>query len=152
MKKRVLLLTLLLIPGGWLAAEEIAITVHSLKSGNIGDSVGVIVARETGAGLVLEPHLDRLGRGSYEVNVHEYATCHGRYNEDGSIEPGASAGSPIVNLPMLELREGQRPATLVSKNLRLQDIKNRSIMLSRLDETAPMDAISSKVACGALEN
>ena len=152
MRKRPFLFALLLIPCSWLAAEEIAITVHSLKSGHIGDSVGVIVARETGAGLVLEPHLDRLGGGSYEVNVHEYATCHGRYKEDGTIEPGASAGSPVASLPILELREGQRPAMMVSKNLRLQDLKNRSIMLSRLDETAPMDAISSKVACGALEN
>ncbi len=152
MKKLTLFFTLLFIPAGWLAAEEIAITVHSLKSGHIGDSVGVIVARETGAGLELEPHLNRLGQGSYEVSVHEHATCHARYNEDGTLEPGASAGDAVASLPLLELREGQRPAMMVARNLRLQDIKNRSIMLSQLDNTAPMDAISSKVACGALEN
>lgn len=152
MKKLALLLAMAFLPSGWLAAEEIAITVHSLQGGSVGDSVGVIVARETSSGLVFEPHLNRLHRGTYEVTVHEHATCHGRYNDDGSIEPGASAGNPIANLPILELREGQTPQAMVSRNMRLQDIKNRSIMLSRLDEAAPMDAISNKVACGALEN
>ncbi|MFP3873385.1 MAG: hypothetical protein ACLFV1_02935 [Thiohalophilus sp.] len=152
MKNLVSLFVMLFLPAGGLLAEEIAITVHNLKSGSIGDSVGVIVARESGAGLVLEPHLDRLDKGNYEVSIHEHATCHGRYNDDGSIEPGASAGDPIANLPILELREGQSPQAIVSRDLRLQDIQNRSIMLSRLDEAAPKDAIASKVACGALEN
>jgi len=152
MKKLTLLLFMAFFPAGWLVAEELAITVHSLKDGNIGDSVGVIVARETSSGLVLESHLNRLGMGSYEVTVHENATCHGHYNEDGSIVPGASAGNAIANLPVLELRDGQGPQTMVTRDMRLQDIRNRSIMLSQLDETAPMDAISRKVACGALEN
>lgn len=152
MNKLALLLAMVFLPSTWLAAKEVAITVHNLQGGSIGDSVGVIVARETPAGLVFEPHLNRLDQGTYEVTVHEHATCHGRYHDDGSIEPGASAGNPIASLPVLELREGQPPKAMFSRNIRLQDIKNRSIMLSRLDETAPMDAISNKVACGALEN
>lgn len=152
MQKLTLILLMAFIPAGWLAAEEIAITVHSFKGGSVGESVGVILARETASGLVLEPHLNRLGTGSYEITVHEHATCHGRYNEDGSIVPGASAGNAIANLPVLELRDGQTPQAITSSGLRLGDIKNRSIMLSKLDDTAAFDAISSKVACGALEN
>lgn len=152
MKKLTLALVFALLPAGWLIAEEIAITVHNVKGGNIGDSVGVIVARETPSGLVLEPHLSHMGQGSYEVTVHEHATCHGRFNEDGSIVPGASAGNAIANLPVLELREGQTAQPMISRNMGLKDIKNRSIMLSQLDNTAPFDAISNRVACGALEN
>lgn len=152
MKKLALLVLLMFLPVSWLAATEIAITVHSLKGGSIGESVGVIVARDTPSGLVLEPYLNHLAQGRYEVTVHEHATCHGRYNADGSIVPGGSAGSAIASLPILELRDNQPTNTIISQDMQLRDIKNRSIMLSQLDETAVFDAISSKVACGALEN
>ncbi len=152
MKKFALLLAMAFIPAAWLYAAEMAITIHKLQSGNIGDSVGVIVVKDSSDGLVIEPYLSYLEMGTYELTVHENASCHGHYNKDGTITPGASAGKKIANLPPLQIRMGgQGPARLVANDMKLEDIQNHSIMISLLDTSVAFDAAATRVACGALE-
>ncbi len=152
MKKLTLLFAMTFIPATWLNAAEMAITIHRLQSGNIGDSVGVIVAKDSPNGLVIEPYLRYLEMGTYELTVHENASCHGHYNKEGTIIPGASAGKKIADLTLLQIRMGgQAPAKLVASDLKLEDIQNHSIMVSLLDTSVAFDATATRVACGALE-
>ena len=116
MKKFALFVIMGLFPLYGFAEAEMAVTFHKLQSGNVGDSVGVIVAKETPSGLVLEPYLNHLEMGTYELTVHENASCHGRYKPDGTVIPGASAGKKIANLPPLEIRlGGLQPQSLVAR-------------------------------------
>lgn len=151
MKKFVLFLAMAFIPAAWIYAAEMAITIHKLQSGNIGDSVGVIVVKDSSDGLVIEPYLSYLEMGTYELTVHENASCHGRYNRDGTMIPGASAGKKIASLPPVQIRMGGESQQVVAKNMKLKDIQNHSIMVSLLDTSVAFDATATRVACGALE-
>jgi len=151
MKKLALLFVLAFLPATWINAAELAITVHKLQSGNIGDSVGVILAKDSPDGLVIEPYLSHLEMGTYELSVHENASCHGHYNNDGTVVPGASAGKKIANLPPIQIHMGGESRQVVAGNMKLKDIQHRSIMVSQLDTSVAFDASATRVACGAIE-
>lgn len=145
MKHRMIMLFALLLCTLSVQAEEISVTVYQLDSNGLGPSAGVIVARDSGEGLVLTPYLRGLPPGKHVFTINENVGCGVAYNSDGTRLPGMAAGPAIGALPMLEVNErGEATSSVIAPNLTLDQIRGRTLVVHQGEK-------ADRVACGSLE-
>ncbi len=130
-----------------LQAKEIAISVNKLTNigVGVGDSIGVIVAKDGPDGLVLQPYLQGLNPGQYSFSVNENVGCGVLYNTDGKSVPGMAAGKSLGTLPMLKVdQQGHANQPMIARGMSLDQIRGRTLVVS--DTNRHM-----RIACGSLE-
>lgn len=134
-------------------AREIAVTVHKLDSMNVGESIGVIVAKQTAKGVMFTPFLRNLQPGQIQFSLNEHVGCQGRMNSDGTISPGMAAGNALQQFPLMTVNaQGEANEAVLANNLKLDDIIGRTLVLSKADtgQTAGTWG-NNRIACGSLE-
>lgn len=157
MKRFILVLFLAVLAPPMLFANEIAVTMFKLKPEGLANSVGVVVAKETRDGLELTPYLRGLPPGEYHFNVHVNAACGSQLHPDGSMTMGMAAGPILKRLSSVKVDEtGEATGTILAKDLRLDDVRKRTFVLSAhsagdtMMGKHPMES-EMRIACGSLE-
>jgi Cu/Zn superoxide dismutase len=128
-------------------ANEIAVSVNKLTDSGVGvgNSIGVIVAKDGPDGLVLQPYLQGLKPGEYGFSVNENVGCGVEFNADGNSVPGMAAGKSLSSLPMLEVnQQGHANQAMIAQNLTLEQIRGRTLVVTDIERQL-------RVACGSLE-
>ena len=128
-------------------ATEVAVSVNKLTNigAGVGDSIGVIVAKDGPDGLVLQPYLQGLKPGQYEFSVNENVGCGVQFNAEGNSVPGMAAGNSMSSLPMLKVnQQGHANQVVIAQNLTLDQIRGRTLVLTDTGQDI-------RIACGSLE-
>ena len=144
----------LLLPFSYIHADEIAVTMHSLKSDGIDKAIGVIVVKETAQGLRFQPHLRNLEPGSYTFTVNENVGCGSEYSTTGANIQGMAAGKSINQLPTINVNsQGVADQAIDMGNLSLRDVRGRTLVLSSSSGTSSnvSQGGGQRIACGSLE-
>lgn len=147
MQRFIIVLLMMLVGGMTVHAKEIAISVNKLTNigVGVGDSIGVIVAKDGPDGLVLQPYLQGLKPGQYGFSVNENVGCGVLYNTDGNSVPGMAAGKSLSRLPMLKVdQQGHANQPVIARGLTLDQIRGRTLVVSEASQ-------NMRVACGSLE-
>lgn len=154
MKSLLTILFLSLFINTAVQAREISITVHKLDTSmNVGESIGVIVAKQTTNGVMFTPYLRNLHPGDLQFTVNENVGCQGKLASNGKIIPGMAAGNAIKQLPMMHVNiAGEANQPVLAQNIKINDILGKTVVLSmsasgNVAKTAGQD----RVACGSLE-
>lgn len=154
-------------------AEETRVQVHSVSEDGQEDSIGHVVIREEGGGLVFEPQLDDLSPGVHGFHVHEHGDCGpvapngergpakaagGHLDPDGEGEhspPWADSGH-LGDLPALYVEEDRtaRHPVHVSE-LQLSDVEGHALMVHKggdnyATEPEPLGGGGERAACGVV--
>jgi Cu-Zn family superoxide dismutase len=139
----------------------------------VGESLGTItVAAAPGGGVTFTPDLKGLPPGNHGFHVHEFPNCGAR-EKDGKMEAGDLAGSHFDpdksgkhagpagqghkgDLPLLNVASGGTAKQAVtSKRLKLDDLKNKSLVIHEGGDTyaepPPSGGGGTRIACGLIE-
>lgn len=147
MQRFIIVLCAMLVGSLTLQAKEIAVSVNKLTNigVGVGDSIGVIVAKDGPDGLVLQPYLQGLKPGQYSFSVNENVGCGVLYNADGNSVAGMAAGKSLSTLPMLKVdQQGHANQPMIARGLTLDQIRGRTLVVSEARQ-------NMRVACGSLE-
>jgi Cu-Zn family superoxide dismutase len=174
MKRLFLLICAGLFSAAGFAGSEVSVTVHKLTANGLGDSIGVIVAKDSPEGLVLTPYLRGLTPGPHGFHVHENVGCGAGYNPDGTTTPGMAAGDHYDpegshthhgpegkghrgDLPVLVANDqGEALTPVVAPRLSLDDIRGRTLVVHEsgdnyADSPKKLGGGGARIACGSLE-
>jgi len=145
-----LLLTFIFV--GFAHGREIAVTVHKVNSMNVGDSIGVIVAKQTPDGIKFTPYLSNLRPGSLQFSLNKHVGCQGKMAAHGAI-PGMAAGTAIMQFPMIHVNSrGEATEAILVRDLKFDDIVGRTLVLGKPSTGNTASAWGQdRVACGSLE-
>lgn len=155
------------------AEDEIAVTIYRLTNQGLGESIGVIVAKDSPNGLVFTPYLRGLTPGRHGFHVHENSGCGAHYHGTGVNVAGGAAGGHydphgtgrhrgpdgdghLGDLPVLEVNDkGEAYTAVVAPRLNLNHIRGRSLMIhaggdNYQDAPAPLGGGGARFACGSL--
>ncbi len=147
MQRFIIVLFVLLVGSLTTQANEVAVSVNKLTNigVGVGDSIGVIVAKDGPDGLVLQPYLQGLAPGQYGFTVNENVGCGVLFNADGDSVPGMTAGKSVSRLPTLKVdQQGHASQPVIARNLNLDQIRGRTLVLTESDQNV-------RIACGSLE-
>lgn len=145
MKQIIVMLFLILYGSMTVQAKEIAVSVNKVTNSGVGDSIGVILAKDSPDGLVLQPYLQGLTPGQYGFSVNENVGCGAHFYADGSTVAGMAAGKSLSTLPVLKFNsQGQASQTMLIRHLTLNQIRGRTLVLYEGKEDV-------RIACGSLE-
>lgn len=147
MRCLIIVLFVMLVSAMTVQANEIAVSVNRLTNigVGVGNSIGVIVAKDSPDGLVLQPYLQGLKPGQYSFSVNENVGCGVLFNADGNSVPGMAAGKSLSTLPMLNVdQQGHANQPVVARGLTLEQIRGRTLVVSEANQ-------NMRVACGSLE-
>ena len=147
MRRLIIVLFVMLVSAMTVQANEIAVSVNRLTNigVGVGNSIGVIVAKDSPGGLVLQPYLQGLKPGQYSFSVNENVGCGVLFNADGNSVPGMAAGKSLSTLPMLNVdQQGHANQPVVARGLTLEQIRGRTLVVSEANQ-------NMRVACGSLE-
>jgi Cu-Zn family superoxide dismutase len=149
-------------------AEEIKVEMNKIDETGIGESIGVIVAADTAAGLKLTPNLKGLPPGSHGFHVHEFPDCNAK-EKDGKPVAGLAAGNHFDpektgkhagpdgdghagDLPVLKVAtDGTAKEAVNAKRLRVADLKGRSLMIHAEGDNYADKPGGARIACGAVK-
>jgi superoxide dismutase, Cu-Zn family len=163
-----LLMVLLLAPvPGW--ANELEIPLHQISADGIGAGIGVVTARDSDAGLVIEPNLHDLPPGSHGFHLHAGSSCAPGLS-DGVTMAGLAAGGhwdpdhsghhlgPDGNghrgdLSRLEVDgDGTATAPVRAPRLKVDDLRGRALVVhaggDTYSDTPPLGGGRARLACG----
>ena len=147
MRCLIIVLFVMLVSAMTVQANEVAVSVNRLTNigVGVGNSIGVIVAKDSPDGLVLQPYLQGLKPGQYSFSVNENVGCGVLFNADGNSVPGMAAGKSLSTLPMLNVdQQGHANQPVVARGLTLEQIRGRTLVVSEANQ-------NMRVACGSLE-
>lgn len=149
--------------------------VYSATNSGPGQKIGEVSFMDTPAGLLVKVDLHDLSQGEHGFHIHENPDCGAMVNAEGKIQPALKAGGhydpdktghhmgPDHNgghkgdLPVLIVpKNGKIKTSFTVKNLRVQEIKNRSIMVhaggdNYSDEPLPLGGGGARIACGVIK-
>ena len=147
MRCLIIVLFVMLVSAMTVQANEVAVSVNRLTNigVGVGNSIGVIVAKDSPDGLVLQPYLQGLKPGQYSFSVNENVGCGVLFNADGNSVPGMAAGKSLSTLPMLNVdQQGHAKQPVVARGLTWEQIRGRTLVVSEANQ-------NMRVACGSLE-
>lgn len=144
------------------------IDVHGIRA-----SIGTIEFMDTPQGLAILTYLKDLPPGQHGFHVHTHPSCDAK-EKDGQPVAGLAAGDHydpaqtgrhagpqgqghLGDLPLLTVTaDGRSRQNLTAPNLKVADLKNRSIMIHAggdnfSDEPKPLGGGGERIACGVVE-
>ncbi len=154
MKKLFAVFVLLLSAINFAHAREISVTVHKLDAAmNVGESIGVIVVKQTAGGVTFTPFLRNLSPGELQFSVNEHVGCQGKMGKDGAFIPGMAAGTALQQLPPMHVNPaGEASQSVVARNIHLNDIIGKTLVLGKPASGNAANAWGQdRLACGSLE-
>lgn len=178
MKKRLVVLMMLcgcLVLGAVGAQAETAkSTVNKISPEGIGEEIGIITFMDSPEGLVMEVDVMSLPVGARGMHIHEVGDCSPGMTPDGkavaglaakghfdpdksAAHKGPEAAGHKGDLPALQVdADGKAKVKLVAKNLKVNDVRNRAIMIhaggdNYADQPAPLGGGGARVACGVIK-
>ncbi len=143
------------------------VPMHAISAEGVGAGMGRIEVDEEDGALVLRPSLSGLPAGAHGIHVHENPSCDPAL-KDGQPSAGGAAGEHYDpgatgrhagptgaghagDLPRLMVdAEGAARMGLVSRNLRLADVRGRSIIIHAADDNYADKPGGARIACGVI--
>ena len=140
-----------------------------------GEKIGEISFEDTPQGLDIKVDLQNLPQGEHGFHIHENPNCEAAQNKDGKTEPALSAGGHYDpaqtgkhlgpnnpqghkgDLSYLTVdKEGKVKTSMNIPNLKVKEIKNRSIMIhaggdNYQDTPLPLGGGGARIACGIIK-
>ena len=173
MRTRNLLLASLLIASLPAIAAEKIVVVNAINDSGIGKIIGTIKLSDSAKGLVIDPDLGELPRGTHGFHIHEQPSCDNG-EKDGKKSAGLAAGGHFDpnksgrhegpeghghegDLPVLEVGgDGSATRTLLAPRLKLEQLMGHSIMIHEggdnySDSPKPLGGGGARIACGVIE-
>lgn len=173
MKKLLLGSTLLLI-----GCDSYYDTAHSdvylTSPAGAEQKIGSVSFKDTESGLLVDVDLQNLPAGEHGFHIHENPDCGAMAGPDGVVQAALGAGGHYDpdkagrhlgpnqqnghrgDLPVLTVApDGTVKASFTVKNLRVKEIKNRSIMVhangdNYSDEPVALGGGGARIACGVI--
>ncbi len=166
--------------GAMAKGERVIVPMNLIDEKGIGQSIGVITARETINGfLLLDFNLAaKLPPGGHGFHLHENGDCRPAKDGGGVMRAGLAAGGHwdpektgkhegpsgdghLGDLPILfvevDEEDGALPVThsIVLPRLRLDDVRGRSLVIhagsdNYSDEPKPLGGGGDRIACGVV--
>lgn len=172
--KKILMYSLLLLAGcnhqpG--AHSDIYLTTTS----GPGQKIGEVSFTDTPKGLLVNVDLHNLPSGEHGFHIHEKPNCGPDIGANGNLQPALRAGGHYDpdktgrhmgpnqtgghkgDLPVLNVSsDGSVNTSFTVSNLKVQEIKNRSIMIhaggdNYKDEPIALGGGGARIACGVIE-
>lgn len=149
-------------------ATEIRVEMHRIDSQGVGPAIGLVVAADSPAGLVLTPNLQGLTPGLHGFHVHEFANC-GPGEKDGKPAAGFAAGNHfdpkgtgkhagpegdghLGDLPVLKVEaDGTAKEPVIAPRLRTSDLKGRSLIIHAESDNYADKPGGPRVACATID-
>lgn len=149
-------------------AEEIRVKMNKIDETGIAESIGVVVARDTAAGLTLTPDLKGLPPGPHGFHVHEFPDC-GIKEKDGKPVAGLAAGNHFDpnktgkhagpagdghagDLPVLSVApDGTAKQAISTNRLRGADLRGHSLMIHAENDNYADKPGGARIACGVVD-
>ena len=159
----------LLMPAS-VQASAIEVTINSISSEGIGETIGTISARDTDQGLVIIPELSGLSEGEHGFHLHAGDQCAPQTNAEGlSIAGLAALGhwdpdqtdthlGPFGNGHRGDLsrlvvdQDGNTTTSVVAPRLKASDLLGRALVVHEggdtYKDTPPLGGGGARIACG----
>ena len=170
---RLLLICSLLLASLPAMAAEKYVVMHAIDEFGVGKIIGVVKLQDSDEGLVLEPDIGELPRGTHGFHVHEKPSCEAGV-KDGRNQAGLAAGGHFDpagsgkhegpagaghkgDLPVMEVgSDGNAHFTLLAPKLTIADITGRSLVIHAggdnfSDQPNPLGGGGLRIACGLIE-
>lgn len=168
--KKFIVFFLVLLAGPVIA--EVTVSMHTVKTDGIGESLGQISVSESKYGLVFSPSLKGLSPGLHGFHLHQNPSCDPKVKE-GKIVPAGGAGGHFDpasanvhdtpwgaghsgDLPALYVNaEGISQHPVLAPRLKLSDLKAKALVIhaggdNYSDKPAALGGGGGRVACGII--
>jgi len=173
--KKILLGSALLLAG----CDNYYNTAHSdiylTTTAGLGQRIGQISFTDTPSGLSVDVDLQNLPAGEHGFHIHENPDCGAMADANGNLQPALKAGGHYDpdktghhrgpnqpgghkgDLPVLNVSaDGTVNTSFTVPNLKVQEIKNRSIMIhaggdNYSDEPVALGGGGARIACGVIK-
>ena len=157
-------------------AAEIRVKMNKISTDGVGSAIGYIILKDSHHGLSVKPNLRELAPGNHAFHIHEKPSCEPGV-KDGEKVAGLMAGGhfdptnvghamkhdhskkhsghmkPHGDLPQLLAGvDGTSTSSVMTKNLKVSQLLNRSIMVHKYGENDPGKPRGGgpRVACGII--
>lgn len=146
------------------AWANISIPMYSTDNPNV--SLGTVEAEQTPYGVLFIPHLQNLTAGIHGFHIHENPNCGDKgMSAGGHLDPAKTGkhlgpynnAGHLGDLPVLIVnQDGTATLPLLAPRLKLQDIKNHSLMIhaggdNYSDSPEPLGGGGARLACGIIK-
>jgi len=173
--KKILLGSALLLTGCGNHYDTAHSDIYLTTATGIEQKIGKISFADTPSGLHITVNLQNLPAGKHGFHIHENPDCNAGLDTNGKLQPALKAGGhydpdktghhmgPNQNmghrgdLPVLNVSpDGTVKTSFTIKNLKVQEIKNRSIMIhaggdNYSDEPVALGGGGPRIACGVIK-
>lgn len=173
--KKILLGSTLLITGCNSCYNTAHSDVYLTTTAGIEQKIGEISFADTPSGLRINVDLKDLPSGEHGFHIHENPDCGVAVDANGKLQSALKAGGHYDpnktghhlgpnnhnghkgDLPVLSVaQDGTVKTSFTVKNLKVKEIKNRSIMIhasgdNYKDEPLPLGGGGARIACGVIK-
>lgn len=162
------------VPPTAAAADTAQVQVHFATEAGAGETLGMVMFRESDAGLVINVDLAGLPPGEHGFHLHEHASCAPHHEPDGAITPAGAAGAHydpegtgthagpegaghLGDLPRLEAdAEGRVQAELRAPRISsLSQVRGRALMIhaggDNYTDTPANGGGGARLACAVIQ-
>ena len=173
--KKILLGSTLLLTGCNSCYDIAHSDVYLTTNTGAEQKIGEVSFKDTPSGLAVNVDLKNLPAGEHGFHIHENPDCGAMADADGNIKPALKAGGHYDpdktghhlgpnhpdghkgDLPALTvLPDGTVKTSFTIKNLKVNEIKKRSIMIhaggdNYSDEPVALGGGGARIACGVIK-
>lgn len=173
--KKMLLGSTLLLAGCGNCCNTAHSDIYSTTAAGLNQKIGEISFTDTPSGLVIDVDLKNLPQGEHGFHIHENPDCSASVDAQGKKQPAMKAGGHYDpkktgrhlgpnnpnghrgDLPVLTVApDGTIKTSFTIKNLKVKEIKNRSIMIhaggdNYSDSPMPLGGGGARIACGLIK-
>ena len=151
-------------------AGSLEIDIHSISKDGIGESIGTVLASDSGNGLVITPALTGLSEGEHGFHLHAGTSCQAALNDDNVSVAGLAAkghwdpdntnthSGPFGDGHRGDLSrlivnaDGSTTTEVVAPRLRTADLLGRALIVHSGGDTysdiPPLGGGGARIACG----
>ena len=173
--KKILLYSTLLLTGCNNCQPDARSDVYLTTTSGMGQKIGEVSFADTPSGLLVKVNLHNLPAGEHGFHIHEKPSCDADIDAKGSLQPALKAGGHYDpdktgrhmgpnqhgghkgDLPVLNVsKDGTIKTSFTVPNLKVQEIKNRSIMIhaggdNYSDSPLALGGGGARIACGVIK-